>query len=300
MPNFDVVILTESEYLKPMAPGNYVRNILKEDRLVQEALEKHGLKVSRKDWADPHFDWSRTVTALFRSTWDYFERFSLFNQWFKNTSSKTRFINSATLVTWNVNKSYLNDLANKGIRIIPTRFIPSGSGLSLPDLIQITGWQQSVVKPAIGGGGRHTYHITPNNLAVISNKLQPLMREEDFMLQPFQYSVADEGEWSLIFIGDQFSHAVLKKARPGDFRVQDDFGGTVHEYQPTPLQIDFAASVIDACPEKPVYARVDVVRDNEGALAVSELELIEPELWFRLNQEGADLLANEITERFFS
>jgi len=92
-------------------------------------------------------------------------------------------------------------------------------------------------------------------------------------------------------IDGKFTHAVLKIAKKGDFRVQDDFGGTVHNYKPTSEEIDFAERVVKACELNPIYARVDMFTDNDGQLAVSELELIEPELWFRKNPDAADKLA---------
>lgn len=126
------------------------------------------------------------------------------------------------------------------------------------------------------------------------------MQREDFMIQPFQNAVPISGEWSYIFFGEQFSHAVLKKAKPGDFRVQDDFGGTVQLHEVQPSEIDFARSVLQACLEIPDYARVDVVLDNEGKPAVSEIELIEPELWFRLQKKAANDFAAFIIKKYFS
>jgi glutathione synthase/RimK-type ligase-like ATP-grasp enzyme len=100
-----------------------------------------------------------------------------------------------------------------------------------------------------------------------------------------------------MFFGEEYSHAVLKKAKEGDFRVQDDYGGTVHKYVASEKEVEFAYEAIKACPEKPAYARVDMIEDNDGELAVSELELIEPELWFRFRPEAADLLAEEVISR---
>ena len=97
-----------------------------------------------------------------------------------------------------------------------------------------------------------------------------------------------------MIIGGCFSHAVLKRAKTGDFRVQDDFGGTVAIYIPKDYEIDFALDAIRKLPSMPAYARVDVIFDNSGNLALSELELIEPELWFRLNPDSAKRLAEYI------
>lgn len=297
MKTYDITLLTESRYISPITPNEYVRNLLKEDRLVQEALEERGLKVCRKDWADKQFEWSTTRAVLFRTNWDYFDRILEFNEWLKSASLKTNFINSIELVKWNSDKRYLTDLAKNDIRIIPTRYLPLNSHLSIRELNNLTGWDTMVIKPTVGGAARHTYKITVDNIGTISKELAPLMKKEDFMIQPFQYSVADVGEVSMMIFGDEFSHAVLKKAKPGDFRVQDDHGGTVHHYEPTEEEIDFALLAVQACPSLPAYARVDIIKDNDGALAVSELELIEPELWFRFKPEAAPLLAEKVIKR---
>ncbi|MAL18001.1 MAG: hypothetical protein CL670_00950 [Balneola sp.] len=297
MADIDVVILTDSRYINPPAPGAYVQNILNEDQLVRSALEEKGLSVDRKDWADPDFDWTSTKSVLFRTVWDYFDRFQEFTTWISNTSSKTHFINSSQIITWNVDKHYLDDLGKSGVRVVPTRYLNRSGNLSISKIHEITGWNDTVIKPTVGGAGRHTHRIKPETLNTISSKLESVLLEEDFMLQPFLRSILSRGEWSFVFFGTTFSHAVLKKAKKGDFRVQDDFGGTVHKYQPTESEIEFARSALFACPEIPAYARVDVILDNEGYLAVSELELVEPELWFRLHPESTALLADEVIKR---
>ena len=116
------------------------------------------------------------------------------------------------------------------------------------------------------------------------------------ILQPFQHNIVVKGEISLIVINGKFTHAVLKIAKKGDFRVQDDFGGSVHNYTPTLLEINFAEKAVEACDELPIYARVDVFTDNNNNLALAELELIEPELWFRNNPRAADELAKGVLQ----
>ena len=114
------------------------------------------------------------------------------------------------------------------------------------------------------------------------------------MLQPFQRVILDSGELSLMVIGGRHTHAVRKVAQPDDFRVQDDHGGTVHPYAPTADEIAFAERAVAACDPAPVYARVDMLHDNDGALAVMELELVEPELFMRLHPPAAEALADRI------
>ena len=93
---------------------------------------------------------------------------------------------------------------------------------------------------------------------------------------------------------------VKKIAKKGDFRVQDDHGGKVEKYNPKKTEILFAEECLIAIPFSPVYARVDIVYDNNNIPSLSELELIEPELWFRNNVKSAELLAQEIINLKFS
>ena len=119
------------------------------------------------------------------------------------------------------------------------------------------------------------------------------------MLQEFQHNIVEEGEISMMVFNGDFTHAVLKVAKQGDFRVQDDFGGSVHDFKPSEKEIEFAEKVVNAVPELPIYARVDIFKDNDGNWALAELEIFEPELWFRRNPQAAVVLAQTIKERHF-
>jgi glutathione synthase/RimK-type ligase-like ATP-grasp enzyme len=116
------------------------------------------------------------------------------------------------------------------------------------------------------------------------------------LLQDFQESVLNQGEISFIVIGGRCTHAVCKRPKAGDFRVQDDHGGTVTEYHCSAEEAQFAERAVLACPEMPLYARVDVVRDQRGGLVVMELELLEPELFFRFHPPAADALAHALAK----
>lgn len=291
---YDVVLLTEKKYLNPATVDWYTEQVLTEDGLIQEALEKLGLRVTKKDWADPDFDWSTTHTALFRTTWDYFHRFNEFKTWLDGVASKTILINSAEQIRWNLDKHYLHDLAAKGIPIVESYFIKKGCAETLQEIHSNLGWEETVLKPTISGAARHTYRLNPSTLSDFETTFNELIQQEDFVLQPFQHNILIHGEVSFMVFGGKFSHAILKTAKPGDFRVQDDFGGEIHLYGPSPDEIDFAIKAVQACENLPFYARVDVVWDNNNQLALSELELIEPELWFRKKLNSAALLAEAV------
>jgi len=291
---YDVTILTTQEYLCPKKVDDYIHNLLTEDRLVQEALEREGFNVTRINWDNPDFDWSQTKTILFRTVWDYFERYDEFEPWLDQVSQQTHCINPIDLIKWNIDKHYLGDLKNWGVNIVPTIFIEKGDRRSLREIVDQSGWQHVILKPAISGTARHTYKFKSSKADSYEDTLKKLIANEAMLLQPFINSITTKGEVSHMVFGGKYSHSVLKKAKRGDFRVQDDFGGTVSPYQANKEEMAFAEHVIAHCKIEPLYARVDTVWDNEGKLAVAELEAIEPELWFRFNPEAATLMAKSL------
>ncbi len=291
---YDVIILTESRYLNPTKTDNYNKNVLDEDNYIKVALEKTGLKVGRLSWDDATFNWSTTKYILFRTTWDYFDRYDEFSKWLNKVSKQTILLNSEAIIRWNIDKHYLQDLQKKEVHICESYFIETTEKDSLQELAAKHQLNEFVLKPCVSGGGRHTYRINPQNISAHEAIFKKLIAREALILQPFQHNIVKKGEISLILINGKFTHAVLKIAKKGDFRVQDDFGGSVHNYTPTQLEINFAEKAIKACNELPIYARVDIFTDNNNKLALAELELIEPELWFRNNTKAADELAKGI------
>lgn len=290
----DIVILTDHRYVNPLTVNNYNRNVLYEDDLVLKALEKEGLKAVKLSWDNPDFDWLSTKYALFRSTWDYVDRFDEFSKWLNIISRQTKLLNPEPLIRWNIDKHYLKDLENKGIHCAPSEFIEIGERISLKELYEAHNFNETVLKPVVSGGGRHTYKLQKDTLIHHEGIFRDLISKEAMMLQPFQYNIVDKGEISLILIDGTHTHSVLKIAKPGDFRVQDDFGGTVQQYNPSKEEIAFAEKVVHACNPKPIYARVDIFMDNDNHITLAELELIEPELWFRNNPSAANELAKAI------
>lgn len=291
---FDITLLTDKRYLQTKDGDWYNNNIITEDRLVSEALIKKGLKVTRTNWDDPDFDWTSTRFAMFRTTWDYFDRFEEFDKWITTTATRTNFINPVPLIRWNIDKHYLADLKLKGINIPPTIFIEPGSEKTLRDLIKNVSWEKFILKPAISGAARHTYLFDESNVSELESVFKELITNESMLLQEYQYQIMERGEVALMVMGGKFTHAVLKKAKSGDFRVQDDFGGTVHDYIPDKNMIILAETIVKTSPIIPAYARVDLIWSDTNELLLSELELIEPELWFRKFPAAADVLAEAI------
>ncbi len=291
---YDIVILTDSRFLNSESTDEYVQNVLLEDKYAKVELERKGLRVGRTNWDNADFDWTETEYVIFKTTWDYFDRFEEFSKWLDDVSKKTKLINRIETIRWNVDKHYLLDLNKKGVNVPNTIFIEQGDTREFAEIYLNSGWKDSILKPVVSGGGRHTYKINKDNAAEHETIYRELIKNEAMMLQEFQYSVLDEGEKTFMVFGGKYSHAVLKKAKAGDFRVQDDYGGSVHEYIASKEEVEFAEWVVSLCNPIPVYGRVDAIKDNEGKLAVSELELIEPEMWFRMKPGSAEIYAEEV------
>ena len=296
MKDYDVVVLTDSRYVQPNEKNQYIENVLKEDGLLIEALNNLGLKTIKKDWNDSNFNWNSTKTAVFRSTWDYFDKFSIFQNWLSQVQNKCALINSYEQIKWNLDKHYLQDLKNWGLPIPKSVFINKMSGTKLKDIATNMKWNHIVVKPTISGAAKNTFQLKDQEIENFQTKWIHLTNKEDFIVQEFQKNIIKSGEVAVMLFGGKYSHAVLKKAKKGDFRVQDDFGGTVETITPSKEIIDLAEKAIKKLKPTPLYCRVDVIINNQNKAVIIELELIEPELWFRFKITAADKLAIYIKE----
>lgn len=292
----NIALLTDSRYTASYASpdDDYFKNILREDALLQKALKAEGCSAVRLDWAAPDIDWAAFDCLVFRTTWDYYKRVPEFTAWLKEVESRVRLCNEPSIVRWNMDKHYLTDLEAQGVPVVPSRFLKKGSRDSLYSLLDECGWEEAILKPCISGGARHTFRINRANANDVQRMAAPLLQQEAFLLQPFMKDIVDTGEDTLMILDGCYTHAVRKKAKPGDFRVQDDHGGTVHICRPEPEQIALAKQAMAVCRPQPAYGRVDMVRDENGQWLVMELELIEPELWLRFHPPAAVPLARAI------
>lgn len=291
---YDVVVLTEDRYLPGCDHNWYNLQVMLEDELVVDALENVGLKVARRSWSDDNFDWRQCRSILLRSPWDYFDRFDAFSAWLDEVRQHTLMLNPVDTLMWNMDKHYLLDLQQKHINVVETHIIKRNSEVNLAELMEQHGWSQAIVKPTVSGAARHTYRVSESNLTEVQEQLDTLILQEDFMLQPFQHNIVERGEISLMVMGGEVTHGVKKVAKAGDFRVQDDHGGMVYPYEPNDDEIKFAEAAMAACEPVPLYGRVDMIVDNQGKLAIMELELVEPELFFRFHRPAASQLAKAI------
>ena len=290
----DIAIVTQASLLQLDQQDPWQCQIALEEAWLTQALREQGLTVCRLPWDDPQQDWSQVRGAVLRSTWDYSERSEEFEAWLDRAGQQTLLFNRYDLLRWNIDKHYLRDLAEQGVAIVPSVFVAKGQQIDLPALAQRFGWDEVVIKPVVSAGARGTQCIDLQQPQAAQQALDEASAREAMIVQPFLPSVLLQGELSLVVIAGEVCHAVRKTPRPGDFRVQDDHGGHVLPHIANTEEIAFAERAVAACPVLPLYARVDMLRDQQGRLRLLELELIEPELFFRFNPLAAASLAQHI------
>jgi glutathione synthase/RimK-type ligase-like ATP-grasp enzyme len=259
-----------------------------EDDLLINYLQSKGLTIEKAIWNNPKVNWNKYDFALIKSPWDYFNLIDDFYEWLtKMEGERLRFLNPIITVKWNADKHYLKDIENGGLKIAPCIFLEKGKSVNLIDYFTKLGAEKLIVKPAVSGGSKNTFKITVENVGEVSQQLQVLLEVEDFIVQPFLKEIEDDGEWSFLFFGGKFSHALIKKAKEGDFRVQHVFGGSIHPQQPPKELIGKAQLYVDQFAKGCLYARVDGVMVNQQFLLM-ELELIEPFLFLETNIESLE------------
>jgi glutathione synthase/RimK-type ligase-like ATP-grasp enzyme len=238
-----------------------------DDALVIEPAARLGLGIEPAVWDHPEADWARFDAVVVRSTWDYHLRLDEWVAWVDRVARVTRVLNAPEVLRANAVKTYLLDLERRGVPIVPTTLVGRGS--------TVRPARRVVVKPVVSAGAHLTFVV--NNPGVLEVQV-------DSLVQPYLPAVETEGELSFLFFGGAFSHAVLKRPAPGDFRVQEEHGGTFELLSPSREDLAVARRVMDAAPET-LYARVDLVR-LDGALRLMELELVEPSLYLALDPDA--------------
>jgi glutathione synthase/RimK-type ligase-like ATP-grasp enzyme len=274
-----------------LAVDDATHRLTDDDRHLAVALERRGAHVEPLIWGR---DVPAGATVVVRSTWDYIDRPTDFGRWLDHLERSHVVVhNSIDVLRWNMHKRYLVELATRGVPTVPTRVVPVGEHLDLTDLRAATGWDDLVVKPAVGGTARLADHSRGVGLAALQRHLDRIVEREDALVQPFVDSIASAGEISILAIAGEPCLAVRKTAAPGDWRTQAEFGGSATTTHITPALEDIASAALGALGTTPAYARIDVIADASDHRLI-ELELIEPELFFRFDPTVADRLARHV------
>ncbi|HXH15150.1 MAG TPA: hypothetical protein VNJ10_03350 [Sphingomonas sp.] len=244
------------------------------------ALREAGIAVEPLAWTEAR-DLDRFDAVLPLVTWGYHLRFqdwlALLDQ--LEAPGAPRSINSPALLRWSSDKSYLEELAASGIATVPSRTVAALDQAALEQAHADFG-DELVVKPLVSAAADGTYRLGP------ADAFPDAVRGQRMLIQPFMPSIAATGEYSLILFAGEFSHAIVKRPKPGDFRVQPHLGGSDAPCDPPPGAIALACAALDAAPAPATYARVDMIADEQGQLRIMELELVEPALFLHHAPDG--------------
>jgi hypothetical protein len=246
-----------------------------EDQILIKTLREFDIDVKLIFWDDFESEvYQKLDLAIFRTPWNYHLKLPEFKKWMtKLTDFKVPLHNPLTTIEWNLNKLYLRDLATRGVPIVKTEFFSAGTVPTF-DLSLADEW---ILKPAISASAARTFRLSPDQVLpqILENIFEP---NETLMLQPFMNSVITDGEFSFVYFNGLFSHAVVKRAKTDDFRVQNEHGGTWVPFTPSQQDLERSAFVLSVLKETPLYARIDMIRDGQDLLLM-ELELFEPMLY---------------------
>jgi glutathione synthase/RimK-type ligase-like ATP-grasp enzyme len=275
--------------LVALATAAFIPDLATEDQALAAVMKERGIRFDVVVW-DSAADWSIYDVVIVRSIWDYHLKYAQYLAWLDLLERKNiRVLNDPSLQRWNASKTYLLELQTQGVSVVPTSLNPD----TLSGVSNSMGWDGIVVKPVVGASGYETWTSSAPISAADEARYTQQRSERDMLVQQFIPGVRD-GEKSYVFINGEYTHAVMKRAAPGEFRVHIEHGGSVFPYQPPSTEIEWACDVVRAAPSNDwLYARVDAV-DNGKELLVMELEMLDPELFFTHNSGAAHGIANRI------
>jgi glutathione synthase/RimK-type ligase-like ATP-grasp enzyme len=265
-----------------------------DDAYFVSVLERLGVQPVICVWNDPSVDWAAFDAVLIRTIWDYFQHYTAFLAWLDTLDQLgVPAINDTQLIRWNSDKRYLFDIEQQGVPIIPTRMAAAGC---LPEMFASATEGYIVIKPSVSGGAWHTVRGRPGS-TVFESAVAALPDHLDFLIQPFVPEIATHGEWSLLYFAGRYSHAVIKRPAPGDYRVQEQHGGIATLAIPDAAIVQAADRALAAVAalgyREQAYARVDGVMVGDQ-FRIMELELVEPLLHLAIRPEAAERFAGHV------
>ncbi|MDF2158064.1 glutathione synthetase [Algoriphagus sp. CAU 1675] len=277
--------------------GAYDANTVDEDQILSDLLTELGVKNKIVAWSDPSVNWSEFSCLLIKSVWDYFDYYPEFLLWIEKVRKLGIPVwNDLDLIRWNSTKSYLLEIAERGYPVIAGMLLEKGKKIDFQEIQSKISADTLVIKPLVSGGAKNTLKIPVSQWADFEGKVEMMIQEEDYLVQPFISEVAEVGEYSLLFFNGVFSHAVLKTPAQSDFRVQHYFGGTIKTIEPDKQLLESAKSFVREFAQNTLYARVDGVLIN-GEFNLMELELIEPYLFLGLVDQAIPNYKQALKER---
>ncbi len=270
------------------------------DELTYPHLQQLGWDVTEVSWHQSGVDWDQFDAVIIRSTWDYQDDPQGFLTCLEQIDgSSAVLLNSLETVKWNISKNYLQDLEQAGVLIVPTLWHEHYGPSVLTGAFAHFNCAELVIKPRISANADYTYRISQEQADTFEDILVEVFQSRPFMIQPFMKAIVEEGEYSLFYFEGEYSHSILKVPKSADFRVQEEHGGRLLVHHADPQQKRISEQVLAAIPELPLYARIDLVR-YQDSYALMEVELIEPSLYFNLDNDSPQRFAQAVQRHMAS
>jgi hypothetical protein len=245
-------------------------------------LEALGWHIERVRWRSAGTDWDTFAAVYIGAPWDYPEDPRRFLQLLDTVDrSRAVLVNDMALVRWTLSKTYLRDLEERGIRIVPSRWGAEMSHDIVAEACSFFRSDKIIIKPVISTNATDTFLLERAAIADAAGQLAETFADRAFVIQPFIDTIQADGEYSLFYFNRAFSHAIRKLPARGDFRVQEEFGAGIESVEPPLALVAAGDAVMRQVQPLPVYARCDFVRARSGQYLLMELELIEPSLYLR-------------------
>jgi glutathione synthase/RimK-type ligase-like ATP-grasp enzyme len=270
-----------------------------DDELAYPPLAALDWRVDTLPWQHRDADWHAYDAVVIRSTWDYVNDPAAFLDVLGEIErSGTPLFNGLEVVRWNIRKTYLRDLAERGVSVVPTVWRDRLQPNELHDLIQEIGTTEVVIKPVVGANASGAFRLDAQTARHREGELNAYYADRALLAQPFLSAITSEGEFSLFYFNGTLSHAISKVPKPSDFRVQEEHGGVIQAVEPETELREAGGAAMCALDAQPLYARADFVRANDGrSYWLMELELVEPSLYLRMDTAAPRRFARALHER---
>lgn len=275
-------------------PGDFVTDY----HLSFEPMERFGWEVECVPWRSGR-DWNDFDAVYICTPWDYPEHVSEFMQVLEAIdASRAVLYNDLAIARWNLEKTYMRDVEARGDDIVPSTWYDHFDAAQVPGYFDEHNTDRVVIKPIVGANAKDTFVLRNTVDASLLATLQTTFSGRRFFVQPFIENIRSEGEFSLFFFNGEYSHAIQKIPKAGDFRVQEEHGADIITVAPSAALQDIAHTVFSHIEPLPVYGRGDWVRGPDGRFLLMELELIEPSLYLRTDSGAAARFAAAFNQRF--
>ncbi len=264
-----------------------------DDELAVLPLARRGITVDTIPWNRAGVDWGRYELVVIRSTWDYQHHADDFLRTLERIEQVTRLENPSEIARWNLRKTYLRDLASRGIETVPTFWRDGLKPGELVPLFDELRSDEAVIKPVLSGTAQGAWRLDSKRVHEHADEIEAYYAGRPLMLQPFERGIVEEGEFSMMYFNGAHSHTILKVPKRGDFRVQEEYGSSISHIEPEAALLTAGDAAMAAVGRKLLYARVDLVRSG-GAFRLMELELVEPAFYLRTEPGARERFADAV------